>query len=87
MSTGALPVGSVSAAMSQMPPGGHFTEEVKKSAHELGKKLVGAWRTGASLPEAERGRSEFRERMLALVRYRAEEWPYEFRYWKEKTGA
>ncbi len=87
ITTGALPVGSVSATMSLMPPGDLFTEEVRTSARALGKRLVEAWRAGAVPPEAEKSRGEFRERMLALVRYRAEEWPYEFQHWKERARA
>ncbi len=85
VTTGALPVGGLGAAMSVMPDCG-FTEEVREAARELGKRLVDAWRTKMVPPQAEKGRNEFRERMLALVNYRKEEWPYEFQHWKERMS-
>ncbi|MDA8171950.1 MAG: flavodoxin family protein [Nitrospiraceae bacterium] len=86
ITTGAVPVGGVGATMSSMPEG-DFTDEVKKSARALGKRLVEAWRAKTVPPQAEKRRNEFRQRIHALVAYRKEEWPHEFQYWKERTGA
>ncbi len=86
ITTGAVPVGAARANMSTVPEGG-FTDEVKESARALGKRLVEAWREAAVPAQVERRRSEFSGRMRALVAYRKEEWPYEYQYWKERTGA
>jgi len=83
--SGAVPVGGISASMSAMP-GGVFTEEVKGNALTLGKRLVAAWKSDAVPRDVDALRNSFRERMQGLCDYRKEEWPYEYRYWKEKTG-
>ncbi len=83
--TGAVPVGTVSANMSAMPSG-DFTEELRERARALGRKLVTEWRAGQVLPEVEARRNAFRDRMCAVMPWRKEEWPYEYRYWKEGMG-
>ena len=85
ITTGAVPVGEVSAMMSAMPEEG-FTEEVTVSAVGLGKRLVTAWRAGEVPPEVDERRNAFRRRMHALMDWRREEWPFEYGYWKEKMG-
>ncbi len=85
ISTGIVPVGGVSAVMSAMPEGG-FTEEVKKNAFNLGRRLVVKWRAGEVPADADEQRNAFRDRMRALIDWRREEWPYEYRYWKEHRG-
>jgi multimeric flavodoxin WrbA len=85
ISTGVVPVGGVWATMSAMPEGG-FTEEVRENAVILGRRLVAAWRTGEVPADTDERRNAFRERMRALMNWRREEWPYEYRYWKENRG-
>jgi len=85
ITTGAVPVGEISITMSFMPKTG-FTDEVKESANLLGRRLVGAWKSGEMPSDVAQLRNEFRDRMCALVDYRKEEWPYECQYW-EKTGS
>jgi multimeric flavodoxin WrbA len=85
LTTGILPVGAVSAAMSSMPAGG-FTEEVMENARSLGEDLVSAWKSQEVDDETNRLRNDFRQRMLKLISYRKEEWPYEYGHWKERTG-
>jgi multimeric flavodoxin WrbA len=81
ITTGAVPVGAVFAAMSAMPEGS-FTDEVKEKARELGRRLVSAWRTSEIPPRVQEQRQRFQERMQALITYRGSEWPYEYEYWK-----
>ncbi len=83
--TGAVPVGGVWARMSAMPDGG-FTDELKKNAVALGRRLVTAWRAGEVPPEVDERRRAFRRRMHALMDWRKEEWPFEYSYWKENRG-
>jgi multimeric flavodoxin WrbA len=85
ISTGIVPVGGVWATMSAMPEGG-FTEEVKENALRLGKRLVHSWRAGEVPAYVDERRNAFRERMRALITWRKEEWPYEYRYWQENRG-
>jgi multimeric flavodoxin WrbA len=85
LTTGIIPVGAVSTAMSSMPEGG-FTEEVMEDARSLGKELVKAWKSQHVDDEMNRRRTDFRQQMLQLISYRKEEWPYEYGYWKERTG-
>lgn len=85
IATGVLPVGAVSANMSTMPSE-DFTEELRERARELGRKLVSAWRAGEIPMEEDARRNAFRERMRTLIAWKKEEWPYEYRYWKEGLG-
>ena len=82
ITTGILPLGSVWATMSAMPDKG-FTEEVKANAIGLGRRLVQSWRGGDVPADADSRRKAFRERMSALINWRKEEWPFEYRYWQE----
>ena len=84
--TGAVPVGGVWASMSAMS-GGTFADKVKDAATILGIRLVRAWKASEVPPEVDSQRKAFRERMHTLVDYRKEEWPYEYRYWREKMRA
>jgi multimeric flavodoxin WrbA len=83
--SGVIPVGGVSATMSAMPEGS-FTEEVKEAARALGKRLVISWKSSEVPSDVDELRRGFQQRMQWLVNYRKEEWPYEYKYWQEKTG-
>lgn len=85
ITTGIIPVGGVSAAMSEMPEGG-FTNQVQEKARTLGRRLVEGI-SGSEVPsDIDQLRNNFRERMKLLTSYRKEEWPYEYQYWKEHMG-
>jgi multimeric flavodoxin WrbA len=85
LTTGAVPVGGVSAVMSAMPEGG-FTPEVEKKAHALGKRVVSSWRERIVPARVEKERNEFRERMRDLMAWRKEEWPYEYNFWQKRKN-
>jgi multimeric flavodoxin WrbA len=85
ISTGIVPVGGVWATMSAMPEGG-FTEEVKENAVGIGRRLVQSWRAGEVPADADERRNAFRQRMRALIDWRKEQWPFEYRYWQENRG-
>lgn len=85
IATGVVPVGVVSANMSALPDA-EFTEELKRGARELGGKMVAAWRAGEIPPAVETRRNDFRTRMRALMAWKKDEWPYEYRYWQEGMG-
>jgi hypothetical protein len=59
---------------------------VKENAGGLGRRLVQSWRAGAVSADAEQQRRAFSERMRALINWRREEWPFEYRYWQENRG-
>jgi len=82
ITTGAIPVGGVSAGMSTMPEKG-FTDEVKEKARSTGKRLVDAWKAREAPEDIDRIRKDFRERMRGLISFRKQEWPYEYQYWKD----
>jgi len=84
VTTGAVPVGAVSACMSAMPEAG-FTDEVIESAGGLGRRLVKSWRAAEVPPEVSERREAFRQRMQTLMNYRGSEWPYENEYWKKDS--
>jgi multimeric flavodoxin WrbA len=86
ITTGALPVGTVSACMSAMPEEG-FTDEVQEKARRLGRRLVTACRSSEIPSGVQEKRRDFRERMKTLVTYRGSEWPYEYEYWKKRLTA
>ncbi|MFP5213545.1 MAG: flavodoxin family protein [Acidobacteriota bacterium] len=83
MITGIKSVGSVWATMGTIT-GDEFPEEIASKASALGKRLVEAWKTRASVPEIEEKMEVFRERMRQLMLYRKDEWPFEYDYWKQK---
>ncbi len=85
ITTGIIPVGGVSAAMSQMPEGG-FTDQLQKEAQAVGRRLVDAITMSEVPGDIDQHRNNFRERMKALMSYRKEEWPYEYEYWKKHMG-
>lgn len=83
--TGAIPVGSVWAAMGQVEAQ-NFPDEVRLRAYALGEKLVHAWENKETNPEYGGITSQFRDRMRSLMLWRRQEWPYEYEYWKEHRG-
>jgi multimeric flavodoxin WrbA len=85
ITTGITPVGSVWATMGLLPDG-EFTEDIKAQARELGKTLVDSWKNKAVLPEVERVKDAFKERMQYLMQYRKDEWPYEYEFWQTHRG-
>jgi multimeric flavodoxin WrbA len=85
ITTGIMPVGGVSAAMSAMPEG-DFTDEVLEHARALGRRLVASAKAGAADAGIDERRNAFRERMRQLISYRREEWPYEYQFWREHGG-
>ncbi|RJP25656.1 MAG: flavodoxin family protein [Candidatus Abyssobacteria bacterium SURF_5] len=85
ITTGITPVGSVWATMGLLPDG-RFTEEIVARARELGRILVHSWKSKAVLPEVERVKDNFKERMKYLMVYRKQEWPYEYAFWQKHRG-
>jgi multimeric flavodoxin WrbA len=85
ITTGAIPVGGVWAAMSAMPEKG-FTDEVVEKACIAGKRLVEAWRANEVPSDIDQRRAHFHKRMRELISRRTQEWPYEYQYWKEHPG-
>jgi multimeric flavodoxin WrbA len=85
MTTGIVPAGSIWADMSSMDKG-VFNTEVQEKARKTGREFVKAWRAGEVPAEMDVLRNAFRERMQALISYRKEDWPYEYRHWQEKMG-
>ena len=83
--TGAVPVGSVWATMSQVE-GQNFPPDVRDKAIALGERLVEAWAAREKSPAYEPVTEQFRERMRSLILWRKEEWPFEYEYWKECRG-
>jgi multimeric flavodoxin WrbA len=83
--TGILPVGAVWATMGKIL-GDTFPEEIRNNAFELGKRLVLSWQDKAIFPESEKIIAQFKERMGQLMRWRKEEWPYEYQYWRKHRG-
>lgn len=82
--TGATPVDAVWAQMGTTG-GGNPDGEVCDQAFNAGKNLVEAWRGKRRLATVERIQDAHRERMLDLIRYYRTEWPYEYKYWQDKT--
>jgi multimeric flavodoxin WrbA len=85
MITGIQSVGSVWATMGLIF-GDDFPEDITSRALDLGKRLVLAWKGKEPFPEAQEKMAAFKERMRRLMKYRKEEWPYEYEYWKEHEG-
>jgi multimeric flavodoxin WrbA len=85
ITAGVTPIGAVWANMSEME-GDDFSAVPAEKARNLGKRLVEAWKKGEVPPEASEQRRIFHERMKSLISWRASEWPYEYKYWKEKYG-
>jgi multimeric flavodoxin WrbA len=85
ITTGITPVGSVWATMGLLPDN-QFTDEIVGHARVLGRKLVHSWKSKVVVPEVERARENFQERMRYLMIYRKEEWPYEYAFWQKHRG-
>lgn len=83
ITTGITPVGSVWATMGVLVDE-QFTDEILDNAHALGHKLVHDWQNRVSTPEIDAQKAQFKERMRQLIRYRADEWPFENEYWQKK---
>ena len=78
-------MGSVGATMGKTA-GDAFPEDIKKSAFELGEKLVLSWKNKIIDKNADKRINDFKERMQSLMLWRKQEWPYEYNYWKERRG-
>jgi multimeric flavodoxin WrbA len=85
LTTGVIPVGSVWATMGTIAEG-DFPEEILRQARDLGKNLVRSWKEKAVTPETGEMRKSFEERMRRLMRFRKDEWPYEYEFWKMHRG-
>jgi multimeric flavodoxin WrbA len=85
MITGIQSVGSVWATMGLIF-GDDFPEDITRRAHDLGRRLVQAWRNQEAFPEIQEKMAAFKERMRQLMQYRQEEWPYEYEYWQQHWG-
>lgn len=83
--TGAVPVGAVWATMGQIRDY-DFPPEIAERACALGERLVQAWKNKEKNPAYAEVTRTFHERMRSLMRYRREEWPYEYEYWKTHRG-
>jgi multimeric flavodoxin WrbA len=82
MITGIQSVGSVWATMGLIR-GDEFPPDIQNAAIALGKRLVSASKTRESVPEVRAKMEAVEERMRALIKYRKDEWPYEYEYWKK----
>lgn len=85
ITAGVTPVGSLWATMGSIA-GEDFPEGLKEQARDLGKRLVTFWKERIQVPEVEEVRKSFKERMLNLMLYRKEDWPYEYEFWKKHRG-
>ncbi len=85
ITTGIKPVGSVCATMSKIC-GDAFPEDIKQSALDLGKKLVRSFEEKAMPRNVDKTLEGFKKRMRALMLWRKQEWPYEYRYWQKHHG-
>lgn len=83
MTTGIVPVGAVWATMGTIGEDG-FPPDIQRKAFDLGEKIVTAWKTKDQPTDVLQTMHAFRERMETLMRYRKEEWPYEYAYWVER---
>lgn len=81
--TGIRPVGAVWATMSQVA-GDAFPADIHDRALMLGKSLVQSWKNKTTTPKTEKETAIFRERMKNLILFRKDEWPYEYKYWREQ---
>lgn len=82
ITTGIIPVGSVWATMGTLA-GDDFSAEIIENAKTLGRKLVHDWQNKIVPPDVAQRRNRFMERMRQLMRYRKDEWPFEYEYWQE----
>lgn len=82
--TGIRPAGAVWATMPIT--GDSFPEDIRDRAVALGKNLVQSWKNRTTRPETEKEMAMFKEKMRALISFRKDEWPYEYKYWQEHYG-
>jgi multimeric flavodoxin WrbA len=82
---GIRPVGGVWTAMRGIE-GKDFPKDITKKALNLGKSIVAAVRDKPKAKKVKKEMKACRERMKALILYRKDEWPYEYKYWQEKRG-
>jgi multimeric flavodoxin WrbA len=80
---GVRPVGSVCATMREIE-GKEFPEDIVGKALALGENIVDSVTMKSKTRKVEREMNAFRERMKALIAYRKEEWPFEWKYWEGK---
>ena len=85
IATGIVPVGSVWATMGLIS-GDTFPEDTKRSAFDLGCRLVEAWTTKAVDPDVKTKMDAFHQRMRSLITWRKAEWPFEYTYWLTHHG-
>jgi multimeric flavodoxin WrbA len=83
--TGAIPVGAMWATMGQVQ-GQDFPEAVREQASALGKRLVTAWKNKEQPSEYAHVTAQYTDRMRSLIQWRKDEWPFEYRFWKEHRG-
>lgn len=85
ITTGVVPVGSVWATMGTLV-GDEFPVEIQEQALPLGAKVVSAWQNKERPAEVDQSMRAFSQRMAYLMRYRKDQWPYEYAYWVEHRG-
>ncbi|MBU3947861.1 MAG: flavodoxin family protein [Proteobacteria bacterium] len=82
ITTGIRPVGSIWATMGHLEDD-VFTKDICHKAFGLGEKLVKAWKQKKQNKNVEKKMEQFRQRMQFLVKYRKDDWLYEYNYWKK----
>jgi len=85
ITTGIQPVGSVWATMAKIS-GDVYPDGVRKSAFDLGSKLARSCENKPSYKNVDKKLESFKERMRALMLWRKQEWPYEYKYWQKHRG-
>jgi hypothetical protein len=85
MVSGAVPVDAVWAAMGPTGPEAQVPEKSREQAFNAGRTLVRAWEEKRRFTMVEKVQEEHRKRMQELINWYQEEWPYEYRYWKERA--
>lgn len=85
ITTGITPVGAVWATMAKIT-GETYPEDLRKSAYDLGVKLVHSIEKKIAYKNVSKRIGNFEERMRNLMEWRKHEWPYEYKYWQEHRG-
>lgn len=85
ITTGILPVGAMGVTMGNLE-NDEFTENIRKNAAALGRKLVRSWQDKKRSPAMERKMAAFKARMEGLIAWRKQDWPYEYDYWRKHRG-
>ncbi len=80
---GCWTVGSVGATAMDLA-GPAERQHVFAAAAKLGKDLAEAIRSGPTFPDQQPEQDAFFQRMRALVQFRKDDWPYEYRHWQSK---